>query len=59
MKWKTSRPHDTRERSGFLLLPKRVGYEARWWEFAYWGEYYDGNNWHPLRWLDSSNVKDS
>ena len=49
-----------RKRSGFLFLPKTIGKETRWLEFATWEEEgcsnagmpYGGWYWKPIRWID-------
>ena len=52
---------ETRIRSGFLLLPKRIGRETRWLEFARWEQTYmfeapalfwlGASHWQDTRWL--------
>ena len=57
---KRSRPEggDSRTKKGFLFLPKRIGNETRWLEFATWkqfcywelnGEFY---KWVDYKWVD-------
>ena len=59
MRWQQSKAGDTRTRSGFLLFPKRIGKEYRWWERAEWEEVYeylmpDGlGMWVPTRWVNA------
>ena len=46
---------EMRERTAFLFLPKRIGYETRWLEHATWREYHSPSNltgWEPLEWID-------
>lgn len=48
---------DKRERTGFLYLPKTIGLETRWLEFASWREeyfptgYVGDSAWYPFEWL--------
>lgn len=46
-----------RKRSGFLFLPKKIGMETRWLEFAKWKEYFIDSStgqggWHVDSWID-------
>ncbi len=57
MKW-TQKPEprlgDHRHRSGFLLFPKCIDNEWRWWERAEWTEQFIGfwsvRTWGPVAW---------
>ncbi len=69
MRWthKTPKCGDYRFIRGFLFLPKRIGNETRWLEFALWEEHYGGivkrpddkskylytgvYKWRPTEWL--------
>jgi len=64
MRW-ISRQHNDhldnmfrRVRSGFLLFPRRCyqSAEYRWLEFARWTEWYDGDEWVTLEWLDNNDA---
>lgn len=60
MKKKHPEPNDIRVRKRFLLFPKTIGYETRWFEYASWEERYTmyftirgiRNEWSAERWLD-------
>jgi hypothetical protein len=61
MRWVKPEYGDTRDREGFLFLPKRIGLETRWLEKASWEEEYYKNytecgyrygTWEPTRWLN-------
>ncbi len=65
MKWKHNSPPevgDIRNRAGFLFMPRRIGDETRWLEYAEWSEVYHkpmnypGHvvlaQWVGSRWMD-------
>ncbi len=39
-----------RDIEGFLYLPRRISYQWRWLEYAYWVERYYYGQWHKMYW---------
>ena len=66
MRWMKTELHDTRRRSGFLLLPKCIRKQWRWLEMATWSEAYRNvwseffrrthKKWVGTYWLDKEAV---
>lgn len=64
MKWEVKlKPVErcaTRTRSMFLWLPRRIGSEVRWLEYAYWREqhyqYMHAHYWVPIYWLTPKEI---
>lgn len=55
MRWKHPYKGQTRTREGFLVLPKRIKGETRWWERAKWKQYYtEVNRMGGMGWQDHS-----
>jgi hypothetical protein len=42
--------HEQRIRSGFLLFPKTIAGELRWWEWAQWMQEYDSGRYDIQCW---------
>ena len=58
------KPGDTKKRKAFLIIPKTIGDESRWLEYAEWEEkchahWYYGWEWVPTRWLKKDLTKES
>lgn len=52
MRWPEPRQGQYRARRGFLFIPKTIGYETRWLEWAAWIERYGCNDyWVPEAWV--------
>jgi hypothetical protein len=66
MRWKSSKGRQyntTREKQGFLILPKCIEHEWRWWEHATWKQkwtiktqtqYGAKCKWRNLCWVDKT-----
>lgn len=52
---------DVRLKRRFLWFPKRIGFETRWLEVAYWEERYWNfpveSGWVPEKWCDYKTTK--
>lgn len=54
MKWGKPKPvtYAERKRFGFLFLPKVIGHEWRWLEWAHWKQMYIGGlGWCSIEWI--------
>ena len=54
MRWLKPIDGQKRTRTEFLFMPKRIGHEARFWEWASWVEEYKWfiGGWAAVRWVD-------
>lgn len=59
MRFYESKPGERRIKKRFLILPKKINGEIRWFEFAKWEEicrhkrYHNhGLKWYKSRWVD-------
>lgn len=51
MRWKTHKTWDTRIKTGFLIIPKKLGDEWRWLEVASWEQEYCAGIWWSTKWI--------
>jgi hypothetical protein len=52
MRWELPRNGEVQIFSGFLFLPKRIGNELRWLEFAKYKAHYYFGEWIPDTWIN-------
>jgi len=56
MRWHRPVDGQTRIKRRFLLLPKEIKLEVRWFEIARWEEMYSADlacgGWYKTRWID-------
>ena len=56
MRWQGKKLGDKRLRTRFLLIPKKINGEWRWWETATWQQEYKRDNgahdsWWSIHWV--------
>jgi hypothetical protein len=52
MRWNEKKVGETRVKTRFLVIPKKINGKWRWLEVATWHDEYDGYRWESCGWID-------